>query len=327
MSQNPIICKSICKTAIWGGNNLSKIFDVDSPYSKVSEIWTASAHKNGETPIIISGKTENLSLSEYYKADSSKEVFGLKCRKYKEFPLLIKWIDANDKLSVQVHPDNEYAKKNHDSFGKTEAWFIVDAKPDAQIVYGLKPGTTREDFETALSENRVEEFLNFVPVKAGDVFFIPAGMVHALLDGIIVYEIQQSSDITYRLYDWNRVDDEGNSRELHIEKALDVIDFDRSIDTNAFNAGLESEWTIKSILNSKYFNLRICNIKGKNAVATSKESFKICSVLKGNITIKGDSYSYQVNAGETFILPAAKIGYLSPYTLEGTATIIEACVK
>lgn len=327
MYEKPIFCSNICKTAIWGGNNLSKIFEVNSPYEKTSEIWTVSAHKNGETPITIPCSEESTKLSEFYKADTSKEIFGMNCRKYEEFPLLIKWIDANDKLSVQVHPDDSYAKEHHNSFGKTEAWFIVSAKPGAQIVYGLKPGTTKEDLKSALFENRVEDVLNFVPVKEGDIFYIPSGMVHALLEGVVVYEVQQSSDITYRLYDWNRVDKDGNPRELHVKEALDVINFDSDIDTTVSNISVsDDEEGLKTILSSNFFDLRIRKVKGCCNSATSKSSFKLCSILKGNITIGNDSWSRTVKAGESFILPAAE-HYVGGCNLYGEATILEAFVK
>ena len=217
-----ILLDNIFKTAIWGGTNLQNLFSIKSPFEKTSEIWTASAHHNGETPL----KNIEKSLNNLYHEPDSKKIFGINSQKYPEFPLLAKWIDANDKLSVQVHPDDVYAKTHHNSFGKTEAWYIVSAKPDAKIVYGLKPGTQKQDLVNAMNENKIEEVLNFVSVKEGEIYYIPSGTVHALLDGVIVYEIQQSSDITYRLYDWNRVDKNGNPRELHIKQALDVINFD-----------------------------------------------------------------------------------------------------
>ena len=326
--KNVIFCKPIFKKAIWGGKNLGKIFGIKKlPYEKTSEMWSASAHENGETPIVIPGNLVFKSLNELYKADAFKEIFGTNCLKYHEFPLLIKWIDANDKLSVQVHPDDNYAKENHDSFGKTEAWYIVSAKPDAKIVYGLKPGTTKADFEKALSENRIEDVLNFVPVKEGDIFYIPSGMVHALLDGVVVYEVQQSSDITYRVFDWNRVDKDGNPRELHIEHALNVINFGEFPNDFTYNSNKsESEKNVRTILSSKYFDVRIREIDGDCNTGTSKSSFKLCSVLKGTVKITNEFGKYVVKAGESFILPAAE-HYVGICNLRGKATILEATVN
>lgn len=331
--KNVIFCKPIFKTAIWGGENLRRIFGIQLPYEKTSEMWSASAHINGETPIIIPGNLVFKSLAELYKADCTKEIFGTNCMKYDDFPLLVKWIDANDKLSVQVHPDDNYAKENHDSFGKTEAWYIVSAKPDAKIVYGLKPGTTKVDFEKALSENRIEDVLNFVPVKEGDIFYIPSGMVHALLDGVVVYEVQQSSDITYRVFDWNRVDKDGNPRELHIEHALEVINFGEFPTTSQIfrdftytPSKFESEKNVRTILSSKYFDVRIRELDGSCTTGTSKSSFKLCSVLKGTVKITNEFGEYTINAGESFILPAAEY-YLGISKLSGTATILEATVN
>ena len=325
--KNVIICKPIFKTAIWGGKKLGEIFGIELPYEKTSEMWIVSAHKNGETAITIPGNLVFKSLAELYKADGSKEIFGTNCMKYDEFPLLIKWIDASDKLSVQVHPDDNYAKENYDSFGKTEAWYIVSAKPDAKIVYGLKPGTTKDDFEKAITENRIEDNLKIVPVKEGDIFYIPSGMVHALLEGVVVCEVQQSSDITFRVFDHNRVDKDGNPSELHIKEALDVINFGEFPNDFTYNSSdFENEKNVRTILSSKYFDMRIRELEGSCNTGTSKSSFKACVILKGKVTIESEFGSYTVNAGEAFILPAAE-HYVGICNISGTATILEATVK
>ena len=309
-----IVLENIYKTAIWGGNNLRKLFSINSPFEITSEIWTASAHKNGPTPIKNKQDFSCETLEELYREDKAKGLFGSNCLKYDSFPLLAKWIDANGKLSVQVHPDDEYAKVNHDSFGKTEAWYIVSAKPDAQIVYGLKEGTKKEDLEKAIAENRIEEVLNFVPVKEGEIYYIPSGTVHALLDGVVVYEIQQSSDITYRLYDWNRVDKDGKPRQLHINQALDVIDFESA-------SNVEAEQLVdKSYC---YFGIKRYSVNGEKDIEVNPDSFKLCSVLNGEVTLRDKSKEYSLKAGESFIL-LSKNSDKEAYNLSGEAIILES---
>lgn len=220
----------VFKEKVWGGNKLAKYLSKDvSMDVKVGESWEIACHREG-TSKIRNGEYKGLTLEELIK-HYGDIVFGKSIEKITDrFPLLIKFIDANDKLSVQVHPDDEYAMKFEDDFGKTEMWYIVDAEPGAKLVYGLKKGITKEDFIKAIENNDFDEILREIEVKKGDVVFIPAGTIHAIGKGILIAEIQQSSDITYRVYDWNRVGLDGKPRELHIEKALDVINFDEYIE-------------------------------------------------------------------------------------------------
>lgn len=321
----PVFLQNICKYASWGGTNATEMFNEVSPYEKTGEIWTVSALSKGETPIYISYGNYDLEekLSQYYLEDIQKRVFGYNCRKYSEFPLLAKWIDANDNLSVQVHPDDVYARNNENSYGKSEAWYIVSAKPGAEIIYGLKRGTTKKKLEKAIAQNRIKEVLNFIPVHSGEIYYIPSGMVHALLDGVIVYEIQQSSDITYRLYDWDRNDD---SRPLHLEKALDVINFEKN-DEYLRNS---HECTK---LNTPYFSFSVREYtdSSKNrAIYTDSSSFKICSVLKGNlyVTFASERDKNLVSAGQSFILPASQYQKsLSGYKISGEAIMLESTCK
>lgn len=323
--RRPILLQNICKEKEWGGNTITKMFGITSPFEKTGEVWTASAHQNGETPIIIGNDSQTRILSQYYKEDKQRKIFGPNCKRYEEFPLLAKWIDANDNLSVQVHPDDEYAIKMHNSYGKTEAWFIVSAKKGAQIVYGLKKGTTKAAFIDAVEQNRIKDVLNFIPVKEGGIYYIPSGMVHALLDGVVVYEIQQSSDITYRVYDWDRNDP---NRPLEIEKALNVINFEKN-DEYIQRKPLE----IFESLITLYFNFRVYNGVGTSTskLVVYNNSFKLFSVLYGSIIIK-DVYGIyelaQVKAGNSFVLPCAD-SWLSfvGYPISGETIILESTVN
>ena len=228
----PIKFKPQLKENIWGGQRLLEIKKGFYPRTvdktKVyGESWDISGVK-GSISKVANGFLKGNNLQEIIEVymgeligEENFERYGL------EFPLLIKYLDCNDKLSVQVHPDDALAEERHNSFGKTEAWYVVDCKEGAAIYLGFKDlNLTREEYIAAVAESRLEELLNKVEVKPGDTFFIPAGTVHALGAGLEVVEVQQTSDITYRIYDWDRVDAEGNSRELHTALAVDAIDFE-----------------------------------------------------------------------------------------------------
>lgn len=184
---------------------------------------------------VSGGKYDGKSLKEaIYEAKSEgKDFLGTNCRMQEQFPILIKLIDANDSLSIQVHPDDNYARKNENgSLGKTEVWYVAEAEPDAELVYGFSKDVTKEEIKDAILKNELKLYLNRIKVKAGDVFFVRAGLIHAIGKGVVICEIQQNSDTTYRVYDWGRTDKNGKSRELHIEKALDVLCLSKEEETD-----------------------------------------------------------------------------------------------
>lgn len=224
----PLKFEPVFRDYIWGGRNLEKLFGRELPPGKVAESWEISAHAVSSTKVefgALQGKTlpevmtllgEDL-VGSHYEEAVERDLF----------PLLIKLLDANRDLSVQVHPADDYAQAHENGEqGKTEMWYVLWTKPDARLIYGLKRGTTKESFRRALNEKNLESCLHYLSIKPGDVIFVPPGTIHALLAGAVVAEIQQNSNVTYRVYDWNRVDDDGNSRPLHVDKALDVINFD-----------------------------------------------------------------------------------------------------
>ncbi|MBM7869809.1 mannose-6-phosphate isomerase [Clostridium pascui] len=221
----PFKFREVYKNYIWGGRNLEFLGKV-LPEGKVSESWEASCHEDGLS-IIGNGEFSGKTLYEVIK-EKGAEILGEDIYiTYKDkFPILIKFIDANDKLSVQVHPDDEYAKKyENNSLGKNEMWYIIAAKPESKLICGLRDSVDKERFKKACDEERVEECLNYIEVTKGDIINIPSGTVHAIGEGLLIAEIQQSSNITYRIYDYNRKDANGNERELHLNKALEVINF------------------------------------------------------------------------------------------------------
>ena len=244
------------------------------------------------------------------------------------FPLLINFIDANDKLSVQVHPDDTYAYKHENEPGKTEMWYIISAKPRAKLVYGLRKHVTKEIFERAIENNTIEETLNEVEVKKGDVFFIPAGMVHAIGDGIVIAEIQQNSNTTYRVYDWDRVGLDGNPRKLHIEKALDVIDFGLEF------ADCHTVRNRRTLVSSKstilascpYFTTELLEIKEKHTENTYNKGFHVLIGIEGTFKIlyasEGQKCEEKIKKSETMVIPAC----IGEYTIVGKGTMIKTYI-
>jgi mannose-6-phosphate isomerase len=221
----PLKFLPIYKNYLWGGRNLLK-FGKDLPEGIVAESWEVSCHPEGES-IIKNGIFKDMSLSKFIEKFQHKAMgTNIAWKPGEKFPLLVKFIDAKDKLSIQVHPDDKYAKLyESDKCGKNEMWYIIWAKPGAKLVYGLKPDIIEENLIEALKSGSIEDYLNYSEVFKGDIFDIPAGTVHAIGEGILLVEIQQNSNNTYRIYDYNRIDKNGEKRPLHLNKALDVINF------------------------------------------------------------------------------------------------------
>jgi mannose-6-phosphate isomerase len=237
------------------------------------------------------------------------------------FPLLIKLLDCNDDLSVQVHPNDSYSGLPQGESGKTEMWYVLDAKPGAKIIYGLKPNVTREDVERSIAEGRIMNTLQEVSVQAGDTFYIPAGTVHALCAGVLVAEIQQNSDTTYRLYDYDRPGLDGKLRELHIEDSLNVIAYEGSgASRMQTDGGRPGEWL--TLASSPYFVTEKGVVVGEWKLSTSEESFVILIVCQGEGTVGWADGVLHAKPGDCFLLPAN----LGGYTLEGGMTVLRSRV-
>ena len=222
----PLIFEPVLKDYIWGGRNLEKLGRTLPP-GKTAESWEIAAHEDG-TAVVTNGHFSGKLLTEIHQ-ELGLDLIGTNnawAQERQKFPLLIKLLDANQPLSVQVHPNDDYALKHEgNELGKTEMWVVLQADPEAAIIFGVKPGTTPSNFRQGILDGNLEQYLHQVPVKAGDVVCVPAGSLHAILGGLIIAEIQQNSNTTYRVYDWNRVGVDGKARPLHIDKALDVINF------------------------------------------------------------------------------------------------------
>ena len=299
----PLKFSPILKDKIWGGTKLEKLFGKPASSDKLGESWELSGYEGDESVVINGLLTGNnlVELIEIYMGDlvgdKIYDAFGL------SFPLLFKLIDANENLSIQVHPGDVVAAERHNSYGKTEMWYVVDADPGAELIIGFTKDCTPDEYVEALDAGEVEGLLQKVPVKKGDVLFIPAGLVHAIGKGVVVAEIQQSSDITYRIYDYKRVDDKGNERELHTEQALDVIDFSAAKDPKTPYLAVLNEMT--PLIDCDYFTTNL--IKFDEAVTRNYgelDSFVSYMCLEGNMIIEYNNEKTIVNKGDTVLIPA-----------------------
>ena len=217
-----------CKDYLWGGRRLVEEYGIKYEGEVCAEAWVLSCHKDGES-IIAEGELEGKTLSEAIEL-KGKEVLGKKCENYDDFPIMIKFIDAKKNLSIQVHPDDDYALKNEGQYGKTEAWYVLDAKEGAFLYKGFEKDITKEEFEERIKNNTLMDVVHKVAVKKGDILLITPGTLHAIGEGILLAEIQQSSNVTYRVYDYGRLGADGKPRQLHIEKALDVTCLSKNVD-------------------------------------------------------------------------------------------------
>lgn len=304
----PMKLSPVAKTAIWGGNKLSTEYGIKSDAPNVAEAWLLTVREN-EMSIVENGEFSGKTLGEVLNSEGTSLIgknFSLD-----RFPLLIKFIDAKDDLSIQVHPDNDYALKNENEFGKTEMWHIVEAEPDAKIVYGLKSGLTPQDFEAAVNANDYESVLNYVNVKKGDTFYIPSGLIHAICKGILIAEIQQNSDVTYRVYDYGRIGNDEKPRELHTKKALEsvVCHTDEEIENLRYSIGKSSDDSLLAM--SEYFTVKKYDLSNEDIeceVCYTSFASVICTSGYGKIISNGSEY--EIKKGESYFLPAGLGKYI-----------------
>ncbi len=319
----PFKFRPIYKDYIWGGRYFEKL-GRKLPEGLVAESWEVSCHKNGLS-VVANGEFAGRTLTELIESDPVNIVglnFPSRC---KEIPILIKLIDANDKLSVQVHPDDNYAAVFENSLGKNEMWYIIDTKPGAKLVVGLKKDVTREKFLRAVKENHLEECLLQVEVMPGDVINIPAGTIHSIGEGIVIAEIQQTSDITYRLFDYNRVDRNGVGRQLHLDKAIDVINFkneNRNIKCEGVKVKVNEACSKTVFVANRYFACERYELSGEVVEKCDGSKFYIYIFVEGNGVIKAEKANVKVNAGETVYLPAA----LGEYSVSGKLKALKAYI-
>lgn len=314
MNLYPMKLTAPCKDYLWGGNRLREEYGKVSNADKIAESWELSCHKDGQS-VIANGEHSGETLTEYIDKQG-KQVLGDNCKKFEYFPILIKLIDAKDNLSVQVHPDNEYAMRVEGEYGKTEMWYIADCDPGAELLYGFKHNITKEEFEARIKNNTLLEVTNNVPVHKGDVFFIKSGTLHAIGKGILIAEIQQNSNTTYRIYDYGRVGADGKPRQLHIEKAVEVTKLTPpEFPTKAMGEVEQKDgYTWQLLSKCEYFRVNKASVSEKCELEAGKGSFNSILVLDGNGKI-GD---LELKKGDSCFIPA---GY-GKYTFEGKAELV-----
>ncbi|CAL2065595.1 type I phosphomannose isomerase catalytic subunit [Tenacibaculum sp. 190524A05c] len=294
----------ILKEKIWGGEKLRNYLNKNSDKSNIGESWEVS-DVEGDTSIVSNGNLMGKNLKELiatYKGDLVGDKvfkdFGNK------FPLLIKFIDAKEALSIQLHPNDELAQKRHNSFGKTEMWYVMQSDDKANLIVGFQKDSNQEEYLHHLENKSLLEILNVDEVSKGDVYFIPTGRVHAIGAGVLLAEIQQTSDITYRVYDWDRQDSEGNYRDLHTDLALDAIDYkSQQSYTTAYS---KQENVASEIVSCPYFTTNVLPIEGSFYVNhNDKDSFVIYMCVEGKVEFSMNGESETIAMGETILVPAS----------------------
>ena len=315
----PLLFKPIFKERIWGGTKLKEVLNKSFDGSQIGESWELTTVEN-DISVVANGAFEGLNLNQLIEKYPT-EVLGIKSIQYfgNNFPLLFKFIDAKEDLSIQVHPDDVLAKERHNSFGKTEMWYVMQADDNARLVVGFKDKTNKKEYQEHLENKTLVAVLNETPVKEGDAFFLETGTVHAIGAGVLIAEIQQTSDITYRLYDWDRIDANGVGRELHTDLALDAINFEPT------NTKLDYEIVKNKSVNlveCPFFNTNILQISEKYNWKKTKESFTVLMCTEGSFTIIMLHFKAEFKKGDTILIPAIIDGF----EIIGEATLLEITI-
>ncbi|REE24327.1 mannose-6-phosphate isomerase type 1 [Winogradskyella pacifica] len=298
----PLKFQPILKDKIWGGEKLNQYFNKVSDSKNLGESWEISTVPN-DVSVVANGELKGKSLQELvndYKSnllgDKNWKRFGNK------FPLLIKFIDAKQDLSIQLHPNDELAKKRHNSFGKTEMWYVMQADNDANLIVGFKGEVDKATYLKHLENNTLTEILNFDNVKEGDTYFIEAGRLHAIGAGVLLAEIQQTSDVTYRVYDWDRVDDNGNERDLHNDIAIDAFDFEMK---NDFRIDYPKQKNVSNeMVSCPFFTTNFIDITSEIKIENTHDSFLIYMCVDGDVEVSTKDSIEHISKGETILIPA-----------------------
>ncbi|MEQ7188413.1 mannose-6-phosphate isomerase, class I [Enterococcus hirae] len=309
--QEPMFLKPVFQEKIWGGSRLRSVFGFDIPNDKIGEDWAISAHPHGVS-VVENGEYQGQKLDELWQ--NHKELFGNPTEPV--FPLLIKILDAEDELSVQVHPDDAYGMKHEGELGKTECWYIIDAEPGAEIIYGHH-AKTREELAEMIQEGRWDDLLKKVPVKKGDFFYVPSGTIHAIGKGIMILETQQSSDTTYRVYDYNRKDANGNTRELHIQQSIDVTTVPAITPQIQMKEVRKGNSSIVTYLETEFFNVYEWDIKGITSFK-KQAPYTLATVIDGAGELVVNEKISPLTKGASFILP----NDVTEWTVQGELSII-----
>ncbi len=309
--QEPLFLKPVFQEKIWGGSRLRSVFGFDIPNDKIGEDWAISTHPHGVS-VVENGPFKGWKLDDLWK--EHKELFGHPTEPV--FPLLIKILDAEDDLSVQVHPDDAYGMAHEGELGKTECWYIIDAEPGAEIIYGHH-AKTREELAEMIQDSRWDDLLKKVPVKKGDFFYVPSGTIHAIGKGIMILETQQSSDTTYRVYDYDRKDDQGNTRELHIQQSVDVTTVPAKAPELQIKEIRQGNSSIVTYVETEFFNVYEWDIKGITSFK-KQAPYTLMTVIDGAGELVIDNQTYPLEKGTSAILPSD----ITEWKVQGELSII-----
>lgn len=305
------------KDYLWGGTKLRDVYKKPCDYEKVAESWELSTHPAGLSKV-AEGEFQGLTLPEYFER-AGKEVLGTDCQAFENFPVLIKFIDAKDPLSIQVHPSDAYALEKEGEYGKTEMWVVMDCDPGAFLYFGVQRELTPEEFRQRIENNTLLEVLRKVEVRPGDVFFIEAGTIHAIGGGILICEIQQNSNCTYRVYDYDRRGADGKPRELHIEKAMEVSRLTPSqgvgkqADFSKIPGGKRAE-----LASCRYFTTEKYVVESSVELFVTEKSFTSLVVLEGSGSVTGPENTLSFRTGDSLFLPAGS----GKVTIGGPCTVV-----
>lgn len=293
----------ILKDKIWGGEKLASLLNKQSKRKDIGESWEIS-DVEGDTSMVINGHLKGKDLKELI-SEFKSDLVGEKVYTHfgGKFPLLIKFIDAKEALSIQLHPNDTLAKERHNSFGKTEMWYVMQADKNANLIVGFQKEVSSEDYIKHLETKSLLDILNVDEVQKGDVYFIPTGRVHAIGAGVLLAEIQQTSDVTYRIYDWDRPNPDGTFRDLHTEEAIDAIDY--SAKDSYKTEYSKKENASSEIVSCQYFTTNVLPIKGEISINhQEKDSFVIYMCVEGNVTFQYENQTEKLKTGETILVPA-----------------------
>ena len=315
----PLQFEPIFKERIWGGTKLKTVLNKAIPSNYIGESWELSTVK-GDVSVVANGEWKGKSLMDLINAYPNEilgtAVFSLF---WMEFPLLFKYLDAREDLSIQVHPNDTLAKKRHDSFGKTEMWYVMQADESARLVVGFKKDSNQEEYISHLENKNLVALLNESPVKKGDVFFLETGTIHAIGAGVVVAEIQQTSDVTYRIYDWDRVDANGNGRELHTELALDAINYNAT-DSKITYKEEANQSTL--VVDCPYFITNIIALQDRFIWKRKKQAFTVFMCTNGQFEMVMNGEILRYRMGDTILIPAC----IENLTIKGKATLLEISI-
>ncbi|MFZ4435996.1 MAG: type I phosphomannose isomerase catalytic subunit [Flavobacterium psychrophilum] len=316
----PLLFTPIFKERIWGGTKLADSLHKEIPFTHTGESWELSTVP-GDVSVVANGPLSGTSLQALLDQFPA-ELLGSKVHAQfgNQFPLLFKFLDAREDLSIQVHPNDQLAASRHNSFGKTEMWYVMQADTGARLLVGFKENSSAEEYVQALAEKNILSLLDAFPVQKGEVFFLETGTVHAIGAGCLIAEIQQTSDITYRLYDFDRVDAQGNTRELHIDLALDAINY-QQVDAKKIYQPQTNSFT--QVVDCPYFTTQLLQLQGEISLSKSGESFTVYMCTEGAFAIEYQGEKFAFELGSTVLVPAA----MQNFSLHGSTTLLEIQVK